>query len=105
MAVTRKNSGELEEGKKLRILSAPLINTVLPLNLHGLMISYLHILLRKISAVQCRWKAEDHTYEVQSANLTSTEVSVLLGAGSQLTPTYTGASRGLETFCQVNDRP
>lgn len=88
MAVTRKNSGELEEGKKLRILSEPLINTALPLNLHGLMISYLHILLWKTTALQCRWKAVDRTYEAQPANLMPTEVSELLGAGSQLTPTY-----------------
>lgn len=61
VAVTRKNLGEVEEDKKWCIFSEPLINTVLPLNLDGSMISFLHILLWKITALQCRWEAVDHT--------------------------------------------
>lgn len=75
VALTRKNLGELEEGKKGGIFSESLSNTELPINLHGLMISYLHILLWKFTALQCRWEAVDHTYEVQPANLMPTEVS------------------------------
>jgi len=52
VAETRRNLREAE-GEKRGIFSEPLINTVLPLNLHGLMISYLNILLWKITALQC----------------------------------------------------
>lgn len=75
VAVTTKNLAEIEEGKKWCIFSEPLINIVLPLNLHGLMISYLHILLWKITALQCRWEGADHAYGVQPANLMPTEFS------------------------------
>lgn len=59
VAVTRKNLGELKKGEKLGVFSKALINIALPLNLHGLMMSYLHTLLWKITALQCRWEAVD----------------------------------------------
>lgn len=60
VAVTRRNLRELKEGEKLGVFSKPLINIALPLNLHGFMISYLHTLLWKITALQCSGEAVDH---------------------------------------------
>lgn len=75
VAVTRKNLGEFEEGKKWGLFSEPLINVVLPLNLRRLMTLHLHVFLWKITALQGRWEAADHVYEVQPASLMPTEVS------------------------------